>query len=62
MLNSKLSKQCTLINNNSKSLSECLRKSNEYLSFIMFEINDIEKSHLAPSKSHGHIMLSIRML
>ena len=45
IFNSHFSKQCTLINNNSKTLFECLGKSNESLSFITFEKNDIEKNN-----------------
>ena len=58
------SKQCTPLISNSKVPSECSRKSNESLSSIAFEINDIEKiiKNLDPNKSHGHDMLSIRML
>ena len=50
--------------NNSKIPSECPQKSNESLSSITFEINDIEKifKNLDPNKAHGHDMLSIRML
>ena len=44
--------------------SECSRKSNESLSSITFEINNIKKiiKNLNPNKSHGHDMLSIRVL
>ena len=44
--------------------SECSHKSHESLSSITFEINDIETiiKNLDPNKSHGHGMLSIRML
>ena len=62
--NSHFSKQCTTLINNSKIPSECPRKSYESLSSITFEINYIEKiiKNLDPNKSHGHDMLSIRML
>ena len=64
IFNSNFSKQCTALINNSKILSECPRKLNESLSSITFEINDIEKiiKNRVPNKSHGHDMLSIRML
>ena len=64
IFNSHFSKQCTPLINNSKIPSECSRKSNESLSSIPFEINDIEKiiKNLDPNKSHGHDMLCIRML
>ena len=64
IFNSHFSKQCSPLINNSKIPSECSRKSNESLSSITFEINDIEKiiKNLDPNKSHGHDMLSIRML
>ena len=56
--------QCSPLINNSKIPSECPRKSNESLHSITFEINDIEKmiKNLEANKSHGHDMLSIRML
>ena len=59
IFNSHFSKQCTPLINNSKIPSE-----NEFLSSIAFEINDIEKiiKNLDPNKSHGHDILSIRML
>ena len=49
---------------NNKISSECSRKSNESLSSITFEINDIEKliKDLDPNKSHCHDMLIIGML
>ena len=58
------SKQCTPLINNSEIPSECPRKSNESLSSITFDINDIKKviKNLDPNKSHGQDMLSIRML
>ena len=64
IFNSHFSKQCLPFINNSKIASECSRKSNESLSSITFEINDIEKiiKSLDPNKCHGHDMLSIRML
>ena len=64
IFNSHFSKQCSPLINNSKIPSECSRKSNESLSSITFEINDIEKiiKNLDPNKSHDHHMLSIRML
>ena len=64
IFNSHFSKQGTPLINKSKILSECPRKSNESLSSITFEINDIEKiiKNLDPTKSHGHDMLSVRML
>ena len=57
IFNSHFSKQCSPLINNSKIPSECSRKSNESLSSITFEINDIEKiiKILDPNKSHGTI-------
>ena len=45
-------------------ISECPQKSNEPLSSITFEINNIEKivKNNDPSKFHGHHILSVRML
>ena len=64
IFNSYFSKQCTPLINNSKIPLECQQKLNEFLSSIIFEINDIEKiiKNLDPNKSHGHEMISIRML
>ena len=65
IFNSHFSKQYTPLINNSKIPSECPRKSNESLSSITFEINDIMTKiikNLDPNKSHGHDMLSICML
>ena len=64
IFNCHFSKQCSPLINNSKIPSECSRKSNESLSSITFEINDIEKiiKILDPNKSDGRDMLSIRML
>ena len=64
LFNSHFSKQCSHLINNSKIPSECSRNSHESSSSITFEINEIEKiiKNLDPNKSHGHDMLSIRML
>ena len=64
IFNSHFFKQCTRLINNSTILSQCPQKLNESLHSITFEINDIEKiiKNLDPNKSHGHDMLSIRML
>ena len=64
IFNSHFSKQCTPLINNSNIPSECPRKSNQSLSSITFEINDIEKiiKNLDPNKYNGHDMLSICML
>ena len=64
IFNSEFSKQCAPLINSSKIPSECPRKSNESLSFIAFEIDDIEKviKNFDPNKSHDHNMLSISML
>ena len=64
IFNSHFFKQCTRLINNSTILSQCPQKLNESLPSITFEINDIEKiiKNLDPNKSHGHDMLSIRMM
>ena len=64
IFNSHFSKQYSPLINNRKIPSEYSRKSNESLSSITFEINNIEKimKSLDRSKSHGHNMLSIGML
>ena len=64
IFNSHFSKQCSLINKNSKFPPDCPQKSNESLSSITFEISDIDKiiKNLDPNQSHGYDMLSICML
>ena len=64
IFNSHFSKQCAPLINNSKIPSECPQKSNESLPSVTFKINDIEKiiKNFGPNKSHGHDMLSIRIL
>ena len=64
IFNSLFSKQCTPLINNSKIPLEYPQKSDESLSSITFEINDIENiiKNFDPNKSHGHDVLSIRML
>ena len=57
IFNSHFSKQCSLINKNSKFPPDYPQKSNESLSSITFEINDIDKII-----NHGYDMLSICML
>ena len=62
---SHFSKQCTSLINNSKIPSECPGKSNESLTSIAFEMNDVEKiikNLVDPNKSHGYDMLSFCML
>ena len=53
-----------LLINYSKTVSECLQKSNKSFYSITFEIDYIEKiiKNLEPNTSHDHDMLSIRML
>ena len=64
IFNSHFSKQYTHLINNGKIQSECPWKSNESLSSITYEINDIEKviKNFDPNKSHGLDMLSICLL
>ena len=62
--NSFFSKQCSIIDNGSKRPSNLVYHTNEKLSDIVFNSQDIYKviSGLDPNKSHGHDMISIRML
>ena len=62
--NSFFSKQCSIIDNGSKRPSNLVYHTNEKLSDIVFNSEDIYKviSGLDPNKSHGHDMISIRML
>ena len=63
LFNSFFSKQCSIIDNSSKLPSNLVYYTNEKLSDIVFNSEDIGKiiSGLDPNKPHGH-MISIRML
>ena len=64
LFNSFFSKQCSIMDNGSKLPSNLVYHTNEKLSYIVFNSEDIGKviSDLDPNKAHGHDMISIRML
>ena len=64
LFNSFFSKQCSIIDNDKKLPSNLAYHTNEKLSNIVFNSEDIDKviSGLDPNKAHGHDMISIRML
>ena len=64
LFNSFFSKQCSIMDNGSKLSSNLVYHTNEKLSYIVFNSEDIGKviSDLDPNKAHGHDMISIRML
>ena len=64
LFNSFFSKQCSIIDNGGKLPSNLVYHTDEKLSDIVFNSDDIGKiiSGLDPKKAHGHDMVSIRML
>ena len=64
IFNNLFAKQCTLVENTSKLLTNSFKKTNNLLSTISFTTDDIAKviKNLNPSKAHGFGMISIRML
>ena len=64
LFNSFFAKQCTILDTGSKLPTSRYCYTNNSLSFITFTDEDIEKiiNKLNPNKSHGHDMISIRML
>ena len=57
-------KQCSILKNGSKLLYNLVDHTNEKLSDIVLNSEEIGKviSDLDPNKAHGHTMISIRML
>ena len=64
LFNGLFTRQCSLVNNNSKLPSILTKKACQSLSTVEFSTNDILKiiRNLNPNKVHGHDMISIRML
>ena len=64
LFNDFFTRQCSLVNNNSKLPSILTKKTCQSLSTVEFSTNDILKiiRNLNPNKAHGHDMISIRML
>ena len=64
LLNSFFAKQCSIIDNRSKIPSFLNSKADKSLSNITFTEKNIEKviQNLDLNKTHGHDMISIRML
>ena len=64
LFNDIFSKQCALVNNNSKLPSALTKKTCKSLSSVEFSTYDILKiiRNLNPKKAHGHDLISIRIL
>ena len=64
LFNDFFSKQCSLVNNNSKLPSVLTKKTCKSLSSVEFSTYNILKiiRNLNPNKAHGHDMISIQML
>ena len=64
LFNDFFTRQCSVINNNSKLPSILTKKTSQSLSSIEFSTYDILKifRSLNPNKAHRHVMISIRML
>ena len=64
LFNSFFSKQCSIIDNGSKLPSNLVYHTNEKLSDIVINSENIVKviSSLIPNKAHGYDIISIRML
>ena len=57
-------KQCTLVENISKLLTDSFKRTNNFLSTTSFTIDDITKiiKNFNPNKAHGFDMISIHKL
>ena len=64
LFNDFLTRECSLVDNNSKSPSILTKRTCQSLSTVEFSTNDILKisRNLNPNKAHGHNIISIRML
>ena len=64
LFNDFFSKQCSLVNNNSKLPSVLTKKTCKSLSSVEFSTSDILKiiRNLNSNKAHGHNMISVQML
>ena len=64
LFNDFFTRQCSIVNNNSKLPSVLNKKMCQSLSTVGFSTNDILKiiGNLDPNKAHGHNIMSIRML
>ena len=64
LFNSLFAKQCSIIENNSVLPSSTIPVTEQYLANIDFTKDDIKRiiCKLDPNKSHGHDLISIRML
>ena len=64
LFNSCFSEQCTILKNISTLRNTCSKHINNILDTIIFSIEDIYKilKNLDPNKTHGHNMISIRMI
>ena len=64
IFNSFFAEQCSLMNNSSKLPSTFLKRTDKFISSILFSSNDIDRiiRDLDPNKADGHDMISIRTL
>ena len=64
IFNNFFAKHCTLVDNNSKRLTDSLKRTSNLLSTVLFTKDDIAKiiKNFNPNKAHGFDMISIRML
>ena len=64
IFNNFFAKHCTLVDNNSKRLTDSLKRASNLLSTVLFTKDDIAKiiKNFNPNKAHGFDMISIRML
>ena len=64
IFNNFFAKQCTLVENTSKLPIDSFKRTNNFLSPILFTKDDIAKiiKNLNPNKAHGFDMIRIRML
>ena len=64
IVNSFLAEQSSLMNNSSKLPSTFLKRTDKFISSILFSSNDIDRiiRDLDPNKADGHDMISIRTL
>ena len=63
-ISSTISKQCTLVDNTGKLMTNSFKRTNNLLSTILFTKDDFAKTtkNLNPNKAHGYDVISILML
>ena len=63
-ISSTISKQCKLVDNTGKLMTNSFKRTNNLLSTILFTKDDFAKTtkNLNPNKAHGYDVISILML